>query len=63
MTNEQQQTETPHRVRLRLSGADLVFTIFAKDKHHAMKAVQEQYPTASVVDALGEPQSERVYQW
>ena len=62
MTNEQ-QTETPHRVRLRLSGADLVFTIFAKDKHHAMKVIQEQYPTASVVDALGEPQSGKVYQW
>ena len=60
---KQQETETPHRVRLRLSGADLVFTIFAKDKNHAMKVVQEQYPTASVVDALSEPQSGRVYQW
>ena len=60
---KQQQTETPHRVRLRLSGADLVFTIFAKDKYHAMQVVQDKYPTASVVDALGEPQSGRVYQW
>ena len=62
MTNEQ-PTETPHRVRLRLSGADLVFSVFAKDKYHAMKVIQEQYPTASVLDAQGSPIDGEVYQW
>jgi len=63
MTNQQKPTEIPHRVRLRLDGAEIIFTIFAKDKYHAMKVVQEKYPTASVVDALGEPQGGKVYQW
>ena len=62
MTNER-QTETPHRVRLRLDGADLVFTVFAKDKYHAMQVVQEKYPKACVVDALGSPRDGEVYQW
>lgn len=45
--------ETPFRVRLRLNGADLIFTIFARDEHAAMKLVQAQHPTASVISAKG----------
>jgi len=60
---KQQQTETPHRVRLRLSGADLVFTVFAKDRYHAMQVVQDQYPTASVIDASSQAPDGKVYQW
>ena len=62
MTNEQ-PTETPHRVRLRLDGADLVFTIFAKDRYQVMQVVQDKYPKASVVDAQGSPRDGEVYQW
>ena len=60
---KQTTTDTPHRVRLRLDGADLVFTIFARDRYQAMQVVQDKYPTASVVDAQGSPRDGEVYQW
>jgi len=45
--------QLPFRVKLKLQGANLVFTVFASDKYEAMKTVQEQHPTASVVSAEG----------
>ena len=60
---KQTTTDTPHRVRLRLDGAALVFTIFARDRYQAMQVVQDKYPTASVVDAQGSPRDGEVYQW
>jgi len=45
--------KTPFRVKLRLDGANLIFTVFASDKFEAMKTVQELYPKASVINAEG----------
>jgi hypothetical protein len=47
------KTETPHRVSLKLNGARLVFTVLAKDTHEALKLVQEEHPSASVISAQG----------
>jgi hypothetical protein len=47
------KTELPFRVKLKLQGANLIFTVFASDKYEAMKTVQEQHPAASVVSAEG----------
>ena len=56
--------ELPFRVKLKLQGANLIFTVFASDKHEAMKMVQEDHPTASVVSAEGsEELSGKVHQW
>jgi hypothetical protein len=59
------KTELPFRVKLKLQGANLVFTVFASDKHAAMKTVQEQHPSASVVSAegSGELLDGKAYQW
>ena len=45
--------KTPFRVKLKLQGANLIFTVFASDKYEAMNMVQEQHPSASVVSAGG----------
>ena len=45
--------ELPFRVKLKLQGATLIFTVFASDKYEAMKKVQEAHPCASVVSAEG----------
>ena len=57
--------KTPFRVKLKLQGANLVFTVFASDKYEAMKTVQEQHPAASVVSAegSGELVYGKAYQW
>ena len=56
--------ELPFRVKLKLQGANLIFTVFASDKYEAMKIVQEQHPNASVVSAEGfEELSGRVHKW
>ena len=56
--------ELPFRVKLELQGANLIFTVFASDKYEAMKMVQEDHPTASVVSAEGsEELSGKVHQW
>ena len=56
--------ELPFRVKLKLQGANLIFTVFASDKYEAMKMVQEDHPTASVVSAEGaEELSGKVHQW
>ena len=57
--------QIPHRVRLRLYGANLVFTVFAKDAQDAMKTVQEQHPTASVLSAQSSDEilNGKVQQW
>lgn len=43
--------QLPFRVKLKLQGANLIFTVFASDKFEAMKTVQEQHPAASVLSA------------
>jgi hypothetical protein len=43
--------KAPFRVKLKMQGANLVFTVFASDKYEAMKTVQEDHPTASVLSA------------
>ena len=57
--------KTPFRVKLKLQGANLIFTVFASDKYEAMKMVQEDHPCASVVSAQGsdELMGERSHQW
>tara|TARA_B110001469_G_C9593901_1_gene294822 strand:+ start:736 stop:927 length:192 start_codon:yes stop_codon:yes gene_type:complete len=58
-------TETPHRVSLKLDGADLVFTVLAKDTQEALKLVQELHPTASVLSAKSSDDilDGKVHQW
>ena len=56
--------DIPFRVKLKLQGANLIFTVFASDKYEAMKIVQEDHPSASVVSAEGsEELSGRVHKW
>ncbi len=57
--------ELPFRVKLKLQGANLIFTVFASDKYEAMKLLQEKHPCASVVSAEGSEEliGERVHQW
>jgi len=57
--------QLPFRFKLKLQGANLVFTVFASDKYDAMKTVQEEYPSASVISAQGSEEilGERVQQW
>lgn len=59
------KTETPHRVSLKLNGARLVFTVLAKDTHEALKLVQEQHPTASVLSTQNSDEilDGKVHQW
>ena len=59
------KTELPFRVKLKLQGANLIFTVFASDKYDAMKKVQEQHPSASVVSAEGSEEilDGKAYQW
>jgi len=59
------KTETPHRVSLKLNGARLVFTVLAKDAHDALKLVQEDHPTASVLSAQSSDEilNGKVHQW
>ena len=59
------KTETPHRVSLKLNGARLVFTVLAKDTHEALKLVQEQHPTASLISAQSSDEiiNGKVHQW
>ena len=45
--------QLPFRVKLRLDGANLIFTVLSSDKFEAMKTVQELYPKASVISAEG----------
>ena len=47
------KAELPFRVKLKMQGANLIFTVFASDKYDAMKTVQELYPKASVISAEG----------
>ena len=57
--------ELPFRVKLKLQGANLIFTVFASDKYEAMKMVQEKHPCASVVSAEGSDElvGERAGSW
>jgi hypothetical protein len=57
--------QLPFRVKLKLQGANLVFTVFASDKYDAMKTVQEQHPSASVIAAEGSEDllDRKVHQW
>ena len=56
--------ELPFRVKLKLQGANLIFTVFASDKYEAMKIVQEQHPSASVVSAEGSDElSGKIHKW
>ena len=56
--------ELPFRVKLKLQGANLIFTVFASDKYEAMKMVQKDHPSASVVSAEGsEELSGKIHQW
>ena len=56
--------EQPFRVKLKLQGANLIFTVFASDKYEAMELVQEDHPCATVVSAEGsEELSGKVHQW
>ena len=57
--------ELPFRVKLKLQGANLIFTVFASDKYDAMKMVQEDHPSASVISAQGSDElvGGKVHQW
>lgn len=57
--------KTPFRVKLKMQGANLIFTVFASDKYDALKAVQEDHQTASVVSAEGSEEilDGKGYQW
>ena len=57
--------ELPFRVKLKLQGANLIFTVLAKDTHEALKLIQEQYPTASVLSAQSSHEilNGKVHQW
>ena len=57
--------QLPFRVKLKLDGANLIFTVLSSDKFEAMKTVQEQHPSASVIAAEGSKEltGERAYQW
>ena len=58
------QQEIPFRVKLKLQGANLIFTVFASDKYEAMKLVQERHPNATVVSAEGsEELSGKIHKW
>ena len=59
------KAELPFRVKLKMQGANLIFTVFASDKYDAMKTVQEQHPSASVVSAEGSDElvEGKVHQW
>ena len=51
-------------MKLKLQGANLIFTVFASDKYEAMKIVQEAHPSASVVSAEGSDElSGKIHQW
>jgi hypothetical protein len=47
------KAELPFRVKLKLDGANLIFTILSSDKYEAMKTIQDIHPTASVISAQG----------
>ena len=57
--------KTPFRVKLKLQGANLIFTVFASDKFEAMKLIQEKHPSASVISAQGSDEilNGKVHQW
>ena len=59
------KAEIPFRVKLKLQGANLIFTVFASDKYDAMKTVQEQHPSASIIAAEGSDElvDGKAYQW